>query len=51
MTAILIENEFLTNPTHLQFLADPQNQKGLALAISEGIDAFGGSKRGKSRRG
>ncbi len=51
MTAILIENEFLTNPAQLEFLADAQNQKNLALAISAGINAFAGSKRRKSRRG
>jgi N-acetylmuramoyl-L-alanine amidase len=50
MTAILIENEFLSNPAQLKFLADPQNQKNLALAISAGINAFAGSKRKKSRR-
>ncbi|HEX7372273.1 MAG TPA: N-acetylmuramoyl-L-alanine amidase [Thermodesulfobacteriota bacterium] len=44
MTAILIESEFLTNPAQLEFLADPQNQKNLALAISEGINAFVGSQ-------
>jgi N-acetylmuramoyl-L-alanine amidase len=43
MTAILIESEFLTNPAQLEFLADPGNQKNLALAISEGISAFPGS--------
>lgn len=51
MTAILIENEFLTNPAQLEFLADPGNQKNLALAISDGIDAFAGSESGKSRGG
>ena len=51
MTAILIENEFLTHPAQLEFLADSQNQRNLALAISEGISAFAGSKRRKSRRG
>ena len=44
MTAILIENEFLTHPAQLEFLADPQNQRNLALAISAGISAFAGSK-------
>jgi N-acetylmuramoyl-L-alanine amidase len=51
MTAILIESEFLTHPAQLEFLADPQNQRNLALAISAGISAFAGSKRRKSRRG
>jgi N-acetylmuramoyl-L-alanine amidase len=51
MTAILIESEFLTQPAQLEFLADPQNQRNLALAISAGISAFAGSKRRKSRRG
>lgn len=44
MTSILIESEFLSNPAQLEFLADPRNQKNLALAISEGIDAFVGSQ-------
>jgi N-acetylmuramoyl-L-alanine amidase len=51
VTAILIESEFLTHPAQLEFLADPQNQKNLALAISAGINAFAESKRRKSRRG
>jgi len=51
MTAILIENEFLTHPAQLEFLADPQTQRNLALAISEGINAFAGSKRRKGGRG
>jgi len=51
MTAILIESEFLTHPGQLEFLADPQNQRKLALAISEGINAFAGSKRRKGGRG
>jgi N-acetylmuramoyl-L-alanine amidase len=40
MTAILIECEFISNPIQLQFLADPQNQQDLAVAIAEGIDAI-----------
>jgi N-acetylmuramoyl-L-alanine amidase len=40
MTAILIECEFITNPNQLQFLADPQNQQELAVAIANGIDAI-----------
>ncbi len=45
MPSILVETEFLTNPTQLEFLADPQNQKGLASAISEGISSFAGRKK------
>ena len=44
MTSILIESEFLTHPDQLEFLADPQNQKNLALAISAGISTFAGSQ-------
>lgn len=40
MTAILIETEFLTNPKQLQFLADPENQKNMAIAITHGIEAI-----------
>jgi N-acetylmuramoyl-L-alanine amidase len=40
MTAILIETEFLTNPSQLQFLADPKNQKDIATAIADGIEAL-----------
>jgi N-acetylmuramoyl-L-alanine amidase len=40
MTAILIETEFLTNPKQLQFLADPENQKSMATAIADGIEAI-----------
>jgi N-acetylmuramoyl-L-alanine amidase len=41
MPAILVESEFLTNPIQLQFLADQENQRGLAVAISNGIGALG----------
>ena len=41
MPAILIETEFLTNPTQLQFLADQENQRSLAVAITNGINALG----------
>jgi N-acetylmuramoyl-L-alanine amidase len=41
MPAILIETEFLTNPTQLQFLALPENQHLLAAAIANGIEAVG----------
>lgn len=51
MTAIIIESEFLTNPAQLEFLADPENQSNLALAISAGINAFAESKKRKRRRG
>lgn len=40
MSAILVESEFLTNPTQLQFLADQENQRDLAVAIANGIDAL-----------
>ena len=36
-TGVLVEAEFLTNPSQLKFLADPKNQRGLARAIAEGI--------------
>lgn len=41
MPAILVESEFLTNPIQLQFLADEENQRGLAVAISNGIGTLG----------
>lgn len=34
---VLVEVEFLTNPTQLKFLADARNQRGLARAIAEGV--------------
>lgn len=37
MPAILVECEFLSNPTQLQFLADPNNQAGLAQAIAAAV--------------
>ena len=39
MTGILVETEFLTNPTQLRFLADAENQHLLAVAIAAGIEA------------
>ncbi|HXI22052.1 MAG TPA: N-acetylmuramoyl-L-alanine amidase [Gemmatimonadales bacterium] len=39
MPAILVESEFITNPTQLQFLADPGNQALMAAAIADGIEA------------
>ena len=36
-TGVLVEAEFLTNPTQLKFLADAKNQRGLARAIAEGV--------------
>ena len=36
-TGVLVELEFLTNPTQLKFLADARNQRGLARAIAEGV--------------
>jgi N-acetylmuramoyl-L-alanine amidase len=38
MPGILVETEFLTNPTQLRFLADPANQQLLAAAIADGIE-------------
>jgi N-acetylmuramoyl-L-alanine amidase len=38
MPAILVELEFLTNPTQLEFLADPANQHLLSSALAVGID-------------
>jgi N-acetylmuramoyl-L-alanine amidase len=40
MAAILMGTEFLTNPTQLQFLADQEYQRGLAVAITTGTDTF-----------
>ncbi|NWF56005.1 MAG: N-acetylmuramoyl-L-alanine amidase [Syntrophaceae bacterium] len=40
MTAVLIETEFITNPKQLQFLADVENQKKMAAAIADGIEAI-----------
>lgn len=40
MPAVLVECEFITNPVRLQFLADPQYQQDLAVAIANGIDAI-----------
>jgi N-acetylmuramoyl-L-alanine amidase len=41
MPGVLIETEFLTNPTQLSFLADPANQQLLAAAIADGIEGGG----------
>jgi len=40
MSAILVESEFITNPTQLRFLADQENQRNLAVGIANGIDAI-----------
>jgi N-acetylmuramoyl-L-alanine amidase len=40
MPAILIECEFLTNPTQLLFLIDSQNQTRLANAIAIGLNEY-----------
>jgi N-acetylmuramoyl-L-alanine amidase len=37
MPAILVECEFISNPTQLQFLSDNNNQKKIAQAIALGI--------------
>ena len=40
MPAVLVESEFITNPTQLRFLADQENQRNLAFGIANGIDAI-----------
>jgi N-acetylmuramoyl-L-alanine amidase len=40
MPAILVETEFVTNPTQLRFLADTANQVGLAEAIARGVQQW-----------
>ncbi len=40
MPAILIECEFLTNPTQLVFLTNPDNQANLASAIANGVNEY-----------
>ena len=40
MPAVLVESEFLTNPTQLRFLADQENQRNLAFGIANGADAI-----------
>ena len=40
MSAILVESEFITNPTQLRFLADEENQRNLAVGMANGIDAI-----------
>lgn len=40
MPAVLIECEFLTNPTQLLFLTNPDSQAKLATAIADGINSF-----------
>jgi N-acetylmuramoyl-L-alanine amidase len=37
MPAILVECEFISNPTQLKFLADKDNQEKIAQAITSGI--------------
>lgn len=39
MWAVLVECEFLTNPSQLRFPANPNNHEKLAAAIADGIDA------------
>lgn len=39
MPAVLIEHEFITNPTQLEFLVDPENQHLLAMAVADGLEA------------
>ena len=40
MPAVLIECEFLTNPTQLLFLTNPQNQKKLVTAIANSLNKY-----------
>ena len=40
MTAVLVECEFLSNPTQLLFLADAGNQNALARAIAAGANQW-----------
>ncbi|GAG89945.1 unnamed protein product, partial [marine sediment metagenome] len=40
MPAILVECEFLSNPETRRFLREPENQLGLAKAISNGINLY-----------
>ncbi|KYC36953.1 N-acetylmuramoyl-L-alanine amidase [Scytonema hofmannii PCC 7110] len=40
MPAILVECEFLSNPTQLQFLSDNNNQEKIAKAITSGIEEY-----------
>jgi N-acetylmuramoyl-L-alanine amidase len=40
MPAVLVESEFITNPTQLRFLADQESQRNLAFGIANGIDAI-----------
>ncbi len=40
MPAVLVECEFLTNPTQLEFLAELGNQEGLATGIANGVDGI-----------
>ncbi len=40
MPAIEVESEFISNPTQLQFLADHENQRALAVSIANGVDAL-----------
>lgn len=40
MPAILVETEFITSPVQLRFLADPDNQAGLAEAIAHGVQQW-----------
>ena len=40
MPAVLVEVEFISNPEQLQFLANENNRKGLAVAIASGIENY-----------
>jgi N-acetylmuramoyl-L-alanine amidase len=37
MPAVLVECEFITNPTQLSFLRDPANQRTMAQALARGV--------------
>lgn len=40
MPAVLVENEFITNPTQLRFLYEEENQRSLAFSIANGMEAI-----------
>ncbi|HVS01130.1 MAG TPA: N-acetylmuramoyl-L-alanine amidase [Thermoanaerobaculia bacterium] len=39
MPAVLVEHEFLTNPSQLRFLAEPQTRDGIAAVLAAGVAA------------
>jgi len=46
MPAVLVECEFISNPSTRRFLKEPANQLGLARAIGRGINAYSKSLTG-----